>query len=336
MIAHRIDLLTLHEMVIASAVPNPMPAVAAVVPCARGDYTPFARSASCLPIRDLGFAGVWAETGNKDSGTNRGVRLSVLTLAAALPRGPPTCRRPNPAASARPPNIVIIFADDLGYGDLGVYGHPLIKTPRLDRLSSEGLKLTSFYASAPVCSASRYSLLTGRYAIRAGINGALMPESKRAWCRETTIADVLKSAGYRTGMVGKWHLGNRRLLPDRAASTRTRPALQQRHGPALGPDRRAHAPTKIAQELPGEVDNATLTERYTEELLRSSGRTRTGPSSSTSRTRCPCRSACRRGSQAGRRAAWRRDRDDRLEHRPEARRAADAGVGGTRCHLHQR
>ena len=192
MIAQRIDLLTLHEMVIASAVPNPTPAVAAVVPCAmRGNIHPG------LPPPPNGLPAGFGETGGtpfdsaeaqlpqgkQDSGfecTMPGVRHITLVLAAILLAALPGLSSAQPAAQrqaspTRPPNIVIIFADDLGYGDLGVYGHPLIRTPRLDKLASEGLKLTSFYASAPVCSASRYSLLTGRYAIRAGINGALMP-----------------------------------------------------------------------------------------------------------------------------------------------------------------
>ena len=177
-----------------------------------------------------------------------------------------------PAATpiTRPPNIVIIFADDLGYGDLGVYGHPLIKTPRLDRLAAEGLKLTSFYASAPVCSASRYSLLTGRYAIRAGINGALMPESKGGLgSDEITVADILKSAGYRTGMVGKWHLGNRPgFLPTEHGFDSYFGLLYSND--MIRPWVQTNVPMRLyrgTQELPGEVDNAALTERYTEEAL---------------------------------------------------------------------
>jgi arylsulfatase A-like enzyme len=171
---------------------------------------------------------------------------------------------------SRPPNIVIILADDLGYGDLGVYGHPLIKTPRLDALASEGLKLTSFYASAPVCSASRYSLLTGRYAIRAGINGALMPESKTGLgAGETTIADILKSAGYRTGMVGKWHLGNKPgFFPTEHGFDSYFGLLYSND--MIRPWVQTDVPMRLyrgAQELPGEVDNAALTERYTEEAL---------------------------------------------------------------------
>ena len=177
-----------------------------------------------------------------------------------------------PAAtpSTRPPNIVIIFADDLGYGDLGVYGHPLITTPRLDRLAAEGLKLTSFYASAPVCSASRYSLLTGRYAIRAGINGALMPESTNGLgAGETTIADILKSAGYRTGMVGKWHLGNRPgFFPTEHGFDSYFGLLYSND--MVRPWVQTDAPLRLfrgTQELPGWVDNATLSERYTEEAV---------------------------------------------------------------------
>ena len=175
-----------------------------------------------------------------------------------------------PVVPAHQPNIVIIFADDLGYGDLGVYGHPLIRTPRLDRLAAEGLKLTSFYASAPVCSASRYSLLTGRYAIRAGINGALMPESTNGLgAGETTIADVLKTAGYRTGMVGKWHLGNRPgFFPTEHGFDSYFGLLYSND--MVRPWVQTDVPLRLyrgTRELPGEVDNATLTERYTEEAL---------------------------------------------------------------------
>ena len=196
--------------------------------------------------------------------------IAAILLAAAP--GLPFAQAPTPAPArgARPPNIVIIFADDLGYGDLGVYGHPLIKTPRLDTLAAEGLKLTSFYASAPVCSASRYSLLTGRYAIRAGINGALMPESENGLgSDETTIADILKSAGYRTGMVGKWHLGNRPgFFPTEHGFDSYFGLLYSND--MVRPWVQTDAPMRLyrgTQELPGEVDNATLTERYTEETL---------------------------------------------------------------------
>jgi len=203
----------------------------------------------------------------------RGVRHITLSLAAALltAAAGQSAAQTSPAPQATsPPNIVIILADDLGYGDLGVYGHPLIKTPRLDRLASEGLKLTSFYASAPVCSASRYSLLTGRYAIRAGINGALMPESKTGLgAGETTIADILKSAGYRTGMVGKWHLGNKPgFFPTEHGFDSYFGLLYSND--MIRPWVQTDVPMRLyrgAQELPGEVDNAALTERYTEEAL---------------------------------------------------------------------
>ena len=250
-------------------------------------------------------AGPAPEDGTRGSGfgcTIRGVPNMLLILAAVLLAAIPGLASAQPAANAqpsptRPPNIVIIFADDLGYGDLGVYGHPLIKTPRLDKLASEGLKLTSFYASAPVCSASRYSLLTGRYAIRAGINGALMPESaERAWRRRDDDRRRAEDRRLPDGHGRQVAPGQQaRLLPDRARVRLVlRPALQQRHDPAVGADGRADA------ALPRHAGAAGRGRcRGADRALHRGGRRvhpgeqGAGPSSSTSRTRCPtCRSAC--------------------------------------------
>ena len=114
-------------------------------------------------------------------------------------------------AAAQHPNIVIIFADDLGYGDLGVYGHPSIRTPNLDRMAADGIRFTQFYSAASVCSPSRAALLTGRLPIRTGVNQVLVPWSKGGLPQEEiTIADALKRTGYATACVGKWHLGHLR------------------------------------------------------------------------------------------------------------------------------
>lgn len=108
-----------------------------------------------------------------------------------------------------PPNIVIILTDDQGYEDLGIYGSPDILTPHLDQMAKEGVRLTSFYATQAVCSASRASILTGCYPNRIGIHQALMPNAKIGLNpKETTMAEMLKNQGYRTGAFGKWHLGH--------------------------------------------------------------------------------------------------------------------------------
>ncbi len=113
------------------------------------------------------------------------------------------------------PNIVLIFMDDMGYGDVGSYGAINYQTPNIDQLAAEGMRFTNFYAAQAVCSASRAGLLTGCYPNRIGIVGALMPFSKIGLSdKETTIAQMLKKKGYVTGMTGKWHLGwQKKFLP---------------------------------------------------------------------------------------------------------------------------
>lgn len=106
------------------------------------------------------------------------------------------------------PNVIIIFADDMGYGDLGINGHPTIRTPNLDKMAMEGMRWTNFYSVSPACTASRYGILTGRYPGRSGFGWVLSPNSPRGiHPREYTLAEGLKDQGYATAMYGKWHLG---------------------------------------------------------------------------------------------------------------------------------
>ena len=110
------------------------------------------------------------------------------------------------------PNVVVIFCDDLGYGDLTSYGHPTIRTPNLDRMADEGLRATQFYVAASVCTPSRAGLMTGRLPVRNGMCGdraVLFPDSVGGLPQsETTMAEMFRDAGYATAMVGKWHLGH--------------------------------------------------------------------------------------------------------------------------------
>jgi arylsulfatase A-like enzyme len=141
------------------------------------------------------------------------IGLLLLLLASA------------PAAQAAdgPPNFIVIYADDLGWGDLGCYGHPTIRTPHLDRMAAEGMRFTSFYSAAEVCTPSRAALMTGRLPIRSGMcsdqRRVLFPQSAGGLPdSELTLAEALKAKGYATACVGKWHLGH---LP---------PYLPTRHG----------------------------------------------------------------------------------------------------------
>ncbi len=107
------------------------------------------------------------------------------------------------------PNFVVIFCDDLGYGDLGCYGSKVHATPNIDRMAEEGIRLTQFYTPSPACTPSRASLLTGRYPLRTGLPRVVGPFSHNGLNRdEVTIARVLREQGYATGHVGKWHLGH--------------------------------------------------------------------------------------------------------------------------------
>jgi len=119
------------------------------------------------------------------------------------------------AVIQRLPNIVIIYIDDMGYGDIGPFGAKGYTTPNLDRMAAEGMKFTSFYSAQGVCSASRAALMTGCYANRIGITGALPPHSKIGISsNEMTIAELCKQKGYATAIFGKWHLGDaREFLP---------------------------------------------------------------------------------------------------------------------------
>ena len=188
---------------------------------------------------------------------------SCLAIAAA---------RESSAADAPAPNVVIIFIDDMGYGDIGPFGATTQRTPGLDRMAREGMRFTSFYA-APVCSVSRAQLLTGCYGARVSVPGVYFPGAKNGLHpSETTIAEHLKERGYATACVGKWHLGDQpEFLPTRQGFDRyfgipysnDMQRKSRETGARVVPLLRDDT---VAELLADEAQNR-LVERYTEEAV---------------------------------------------------------------------
>ncbi len=135
---------------------------------------------------------------------SNGWSLLGLVLAAAF-HGPAYAELSDLVESRRP-NIIFVLTDDQGYGDLSCHGNPILKTPNLDRLHDEGVRFTDFHVS-PTCSPTRSALMTGRHEFKNGVTHTIL-ERERLTLKATTVAQVLKSAGYTTGIFGKWHLGD--------------------------------------------------------------------------------------------------------------------------------
>lgn len=166
-------------------------------------------------------------------------------------------------AIAQKPNIILIFADDLGYGDLGSYGSRLNRTPNLDKLANGGVRFTDCYSAANVCSPSRAALLTGRYPIRSGIVNVLHPwQTTGIDSSEVTMPEMLRDAGYATGMVGKWHLGHHKEhLP-------LQHGFQEYFGIPYSNDMKPCIYVRGNEVESTDVDQTQLTKTYTREALR--------------------------------------------------------------------
>ena len=180
--------------------------------------------------------------------------LSLGTLLAGVVQG------------ADQPNFVLIFADDLGYGDLASYGHPTFQTPHLDRMAAQGARFTEFYVPMPYCAPSRASILTGRYPFRHGVVGNPTPDSGvndyGLPSSEVTIAQALKQQGYATTCIGKWHLGH---IPEYLPIKR---GFDSYLGILYSNDMRPVQLVEDDRVVEYPVVQGTLTKRYTERALR--------------------------------------------------------------------
>lgn len=188
-------------------------------------------------------------------------------------------------AAAAAPNYVLIFCDDLGYGDLGCYGSTKNRTPRIDAMAKEGMRFTSFLSSSPVCTPSRASLLTGCYARRVGMHEdftghwVLIPRSRRGMhANEWTLPEMLKAKGYATACIGKWHLG------DQLPHLPTAHGFDEYYGIPYSNDmasaRRGDPPLPLVQDtkvIEAPANQATLTKRYTREAIQFIERNKSKP-----------------------------------------------------------
>ena len=193
--------------------------------------------------------------------------LAMAFMALALAAPAPGAAEADPAK----PNIIIIFTDDLGYGDLGCYGHPTIRTPELDQMAAEGIKFMQFYSASAACTPARAALLTGRYPTRIpGVNRVLGPASRNGLPQaEISLATALKELGYATACIGKWHLGH---LPEFLPTSH---GFDYYFGIPYSNDmdkvERGHPPIPLMrgeQIIEQPADQTTLTKRYTEESVR--------------------------------------------------------------------
>lgn len=201
----------------------------------------------------------------KPLGRPLGAALGLAVLVAA---GPPTPGAVDASETAKgraskAPNFVIIIADDLGYGDLSSYGNRAARTPAIDGLAAEGVRLTSFSTASSVCSPSRAAYLTGRHPVRSGVLRAIsVADSSGLPPDEITLAEALRTAGYSTGLVGKWHLGGTaRHLPGTQGFDNFFGLLNS-HGL---PPRRLYRDSEIVEEA---FDPAGLVDRLADEAAR--------------------------------------------------------------------
>lgn len=173
-----------------------------------------------------------------------------------------------PLLGSTRPNFVIVFADDLGYGDLGSYGNIQIRTPNLDRMAHEGIRLTSFYA-APTCTPARAMLMTGRYPIRSGLIRPLHPgEDFGIPASEVTLAEAVRDLGYSTALIGKWHLGSKkRYRPVYNGFDYYFGLLHSHDMTLLSPDLARLRLYRDDKPIEWPVNLDTLTERYTQEAI---------------------------------------------------------------------
>lgn len=186
--------------------------------------------------------------------------LAATVASLAMPEGNNSAHAND--KSGRKPNFVILFADDMGYGDWQRGGHPSIRTPNLNRMADEGVQMTQFYSGNPVCSPSRSALLTGRNSIRTGVIHVFFPGNGRGMSTdEITIADALKPHGYKSACIGKWHLGSTHEYRP------LRQGFDNYYGILYSNDMYNPDIFRNDERIEHPSDQTTLTKRYTEEAV---------------------------------------------------------------------